>query len=142
MAACFARLKTLAGDWLQKDEKTGKESLLVRYRVTAAGSAVEETIFPGSPHEMITLYHLDGDHLVLTHYCAAGNQPHLRATAASTPERMEFECVSVGNVRSHDENHMHLAVLTIKDANHLSAVWTALANGKPSHEAKFDVRRK
>ena len=45
------------------------------YGVTAAGTAVMEALFPETDHEMLTVYHLEGNDLVLTHYCAMGNQP-------------------------------------------------------------------
>src|SRR5688500_4572531 len=91
--ACFERIKKLTGDWVEVDEKTGKETVMLRYRVIAGGSAVEEIIMPGEPHEMVTVYHLDGSSLMLTHYCAVGNQPRMKATAASTPAKIEFKCV-------------------------------------------------
>src|SRR5687768_10780544 len=68
--AAFERIKQLAGDWMEKDPKTGKEMVMTRFRVTANGTAVEEIVMPGAPHEMVTIYHLDGDSLLLTHYCA------------------------------------------------------------------------
>ena len=35
---------------------------------------------PDTPAETVTTYHLDGDALMLTHYCGLGNQPRLRLT--------------------------------------------------------------
>lgn len=141
--ACFARLKSLAGDWVQTDAKTGKSQVALRYRLTAGGTAVEEVEFPGAPHEMVTLYHMDGDNLVLTHYCGLGNQPHMRATDASTPEKIFFECSGEGgNMKSHEDMHMHALKLTLAGRDHLLAEWTLSSGGKPGHEAKFDVRRK
>ena len=141
--ACFSKLKTLAGDWMTKDPQTGKEVLALRYKVTAAGSALEETIFAGEPHEMVTLYHLDNGSLVLTHYCALGNQPHLKATEASTPSKMEFTCIGGGNMKSESDMHMHHADVTIKDADHVVTHWAAYKDGKPAgHEVSFEVHRK
>src|SRR5690348_2757738 len=74
-AACFERLKSLAGDWMGKGPG-GQEITMLRFRVTAGGSALEETEFPGTDHEMVTVFHMDGDRLALTHYCHLGNQPH------------------------------------------------------------------
>ena len=52
------------------------------FRVTAGGSAVEETVFPGTEQEMVTLYFVRDGRLQLTHYCMAGNQPHMLAQPA------------------------------------------------------------
>src|SRR5262249_20363265 len=73
------RMKTLAGTWLAtgKDGKPTDQVVSV-VRVTAAGSAVHETLFPGQPHEMISIYYRDGADLMMTHYCALGNQPHMK----------------------------------------------------------------
>jgi hypothetical protein len=142
-AACFAKMKTLAGDWVTKDEKTGKDVLALRYKVTAAGSAVEETIFAGEGHEMITIYTVDGDNLVLTHYCALGNQPHLKATTASTPSKMEFKCAGGGNMKSENDMHMHHAEFAFTSNDKFTSRWSAFKDGKPAgHEATFEVHRK
>src|SRR5690242_9923644 len=72
------RLKALAGTWVEAD-KDGKptDKVVSVVKVTAAGSTVHETLFPGTPMEMISVYHLDGADLVMTHYCALGNQPRM-----------------------------------------------------------------
>src|SRR5690242_6473548 len=80
-------MKRLAGDWIQVGpDGKASDQVVATYRVTAGGSAVEETLFAGTPHEMVTVYHMDGDDLVLTHYCVAGNQPHMKAEKQSDPK--------------------------------------------------------
>src|SRR3954463_13673328 len=78
--AGLERLKKLAGTWVAAD-KDGKptDQVVSVIKVTAGGSAVHETLFPGQAMEMISLYHLDGTDLVMTHYCALGNQPRMKA---------------------------------------------------------------
>ena len=86
----FEQLKGLAGTWEGEPEGEGaeaeaetKEAGVVKHeiQVSAAGTVVMETMAPGTDHEMINMYHLDGEDLVLTHYCAGGNQPpHPRQT--------------------------------------------------------------
>src|SRR5258708_12842309 len=83
-SASLERFKALAGDWVAAEDgdMVKKGDLVARYAVTASGSAVVETVFPGSEHEMVTVYHADGSDLVLTHYCMEGNQPRMRARDA------------------------------------------------------------
>ena len=59
-------------------------------KVTAAGSAVHETIFPGTGHEMVSMYHADGKDLIMTHYCALGNQPRMKLDPKSSVDKGEF----------------------------------------------------
>jgi hypothetical protein len=80
----FDRFRALAGEWVaaEDSEMVKKGDLVARYEVTSGGSAVIETVFPGTPHEMVTVYHADGEDVVLTHYCL-GNQPRMRARGSS-----------------------------------------------------------
>ena len=78
----FEKLKSLAGTWDATMLKPDGEKTTVEYRVTAHGTVVMQTMFVGTPHEMINMYTVDGDALVATHYCSAGNQPTLRFNAA------------------------------------------------------------
>ncbi len=142
--ACFAKLKKLSGDWTHKDDKTGKETVMVKYRVISAGSAVEEELMPGSPESMTSIYHLDNGNLVMTHYCAIGNQPHLKATAASSPTKMEFDCIGGGgNMKSENDMHIHHLVINVLSDDHIVAEWSANSNGKQAGAAdKFEYYRK
>jgi hypothetical protein len=140
-AACFEQLKKLAGEWVSKGAD-GNETLALKFRVTAGGSAVEEVFFPGLPHEMVSIYHMDGKDLVMTHYCAVGNQPRFKATASSTPKKIVFECTGVGNAKSHDDMHIHGGVIEPQGSDKLVAVWSGFVDGKLAHEAKFEATRK
>src|SRR5690242_19983450 len=63
-------LKQLAGDWVEVKDGKPTDKVASSIRVTSGGSTVQETLFPGTDHEMVTMYHLDGADLVLTHYCS------------------------------------------------------------------------
>lgn len=136
-------MKKLAGDWVQvgPDGKTS-DQVVATYRVTAAGSAVEETLFAGSPHEMVTVYHMDGDDLVLTHYCVTGNQPHMKAEKQADPKRLVFHCTGGTNMKSENDEHMHQATLVFKDDDHLHSEWQDVKDGKNAFTATFDLARK
>jgi hypothetical protein len=131
-AAALARFKSLAGEWLAAEdgEMAKKGTLVARYAVTASGSAVVETVFPGTPHEMVTLYHAEGRDLVLTHYCVNGNQPRMRARDAAAP-RIEFAFDGGANVDPRRGRHMHSAVFEFVGPDELKNAWTEHADGKP-----------
>jgi hypothetical protein len=139
----FDALKQLAGDWVQVD-KDGKASdkITSSVRVTSAGSAIQETLFPGTDHEMITMYHLDGEELVLTHYCALGNQPHLRAKPGNDVNKIVFEFVSSTNLKSKDDHHMNSAILTLEGKDRYKAEWASCKDGKACHQVSFEMVRK
>jgi hypothetical protein len=54
--AAFERMKSLAGEWSDPALGEGAAGKVV-YKVTANGSAVMETLFPGTGHEMVTMNH-------------------------------------------------------------------------------------
>src|SRR5438045_3295890 len=82
--AGLEKMKKLAGSWVEAD-KDGKptEKVVSVFKVIGGGSTVHETIFPGTPMEMVSVYHLDKGELVMTHYCVLGNQPRMKADPKS-----------------------------------------------------------
>jgi hypothetical protein len=137
------RFKALAGDWVSADdnEMAKKGDLVARYTVTGAGSAVVETIFPGSPHEMVTVYHADGPDLVLTHYCTEGNQPRMRARDV-TGTRFDFAFDGGANIDPQHDRHMHSASVELVSADEIRSAWNELADGKPVFTANVHLLRK
>ena len=101
-----------------------------------------EVLFPGTDHEMVTVYHQDGDDLLLTHYCAAGNQPRMKCRAGSDPNQLVFEFVDATNMRSPQDAHMHAGTLTIIDPQHIQAKWQGYADGKPTDPHVFNLVRR
>jgi hypothetical protein len=133
------RFKQLAGEWVGKEDGKGDEVHAI-YRVTSNGSAVMETLFPGTNHEMITMIHPDGDSLVLTHYCAIGNQPHMKAKIDGN--KYDFDFVSGTNMKSENDMHMHGVSYTFVNDDTLRATWTMYRDGKKVHSAVFEMKRK
>ncbi len=87
------------------------------------------------------MYHMNGGDLMLTHYCATGNQPRMRLVPSGDPNTLVFDFVDGSNMKMADQ-HMHTAKITFVDADHLRAAWTSYVDGKPAGDAKFDVARK
>jgi len=138
-AARFEKLKGLAGDWTKSG---GDGSVEASYRVTAGGTAVMETLFPGTPHEMVTVFTVDKGDLVLTHYCAAGNQPRMKADRGGDASSIAFKFDGGGNIKSTKDGHMHEASFAFKDADHLTSTWQFYTDGKPGEKKEFDLIRK
>lgn len=144
--ANLEKMKSLVGTWVEAD-KDGKptETVVSVIKLTAGGSAVHETFFPGQPHEMVSVYTADGPDLVMTHYCMLGNQPRMKADPKSAANQIKFDFAGGGNLDPKKDKHMHGATLTIVDADHISIDGVGWDNGAPSkemcHEMKL-VRKK
>lgn len=139
-AALIDQVKALEGTWTMTGED-GKAQTAAVFAVTSSGSVVREVMFPGQPHEMTNLYHMDGDSLLLTHYCAAGNQPTMRAHAGPNAHVLTFELDSVSNMTRSNELYMGGLTLTLKDANTLEAHWTSFIEGKVEGTTDFTMTR-
>jgi hypothetical protein len=141
--AAFELFRALAGDWVAADdgEMYRKGDVVARYAVTASGTAVVETVFPGSPHEMVTVYSADGPDLVLTHYCMEGNQPRMRAKNAKGP-RLDFAFDGGTGIEPKKDRHMNSASIEFVGADEIRTVWTEIEAGKPVFVAKSRLVRK
>jgi hypothetical protein len=144
VGAPFERLKNLAGEWVAAEdgEMFKKGDVVSRYAVTASGSAVVETVFPGSPHEMVTVYHADGPDLVLTHYCMEGNQPRMRAKNPKGSSRLDFAYDGGTGIDPKKDRHMNSATIDFVGPDELATVWTEIEAGKPVFVAKSRLVRK
>jgi hypothetical protein len=142
-ASAFERFKALAGEWIDVDGVAGpKGAVLATYRLTGAGTAVVETLFPGSKHEMTTVYHRDGRDLVLTHYCAGGNQPRMRARTV-TGNTVAFAFDGGTNFDPAVDAHMHEAQIEFISAHEVRARWQSWDKGQPApHAPSFRLQRK
>lgn len=142
--AAFSRLKGLAGEWKVDEKMEGHPAHAgkVDYRVTANGSVVMETLFAGTDHEMISMYHLDGDDLRLTHYCAARNQPHLKLDrAASTPDALVFAFDGGTGFDPAKDFHMHSGRIAFRGAGRVESEWDGYKGTEKMHSAKFVLIR-
>jgi hypothetical protein len=141
--AAFEHLKSLAGEWQGQAAHGPQQSFpaTVTYRLASNGTVVMETLMPGTPHEMISMYHLDGGDLVMTHYCGIGNQPHMKLdTTASTPNELKFAFVGGTNLDAAKDAHIHAGALKF-DGAALHADWAFWAGGKEVGHNVFNLQR-
>jgi len=137
--ASFDKLKTLAGNW---EGAAGGTTSKVSYRVISNGSVLEETMQNGTEDTMVTIYHLDGDRLMVTHYCGAGNQPRMVATPdPGKPNVFAFKFLDATNLSSTQVGHMRDLVLTVVDKDHITQQWTWHAQNKEEKMELFKFTR-
>jgi hypothetical protein len=127
----FGKLKTLVGKWectSSCNHEGMPKKMVVTYRLTSGGSALIETIFPGTSHEMVSVYHGDGDELVMTHYCMLGNQPQMRCDdPKATPMVFAFDG---GTGVSSKGPYMRSLKVTFIDKDHFNQEWEFYDGGK------------
>jgi hypothetical protein len=133
----FEQLKSLNGTWEGKDPKG--QPVQVDYRVTSNGSALMSEI--KGDEDMISMFHLDGERLLMTHYCGAGNQPRMVASTSPDGRTITFDFLDATNLASPDAGHMNRLVISLLDANHHTEEWVYSDHGKEMKEV-FDLRRK
>ena len=150
----FDKLKTLGGSWEGHVTTTPSmegmdrpnAAMLVTMRVTSRGNAlVHEMKEAGTPDDPtkydhpVTMFYLDSDRLLLTHYCDAGNRPRMAARVSPDGKTFEFDFVDIAG--STQYGHMQHAVFTVVDANHHTEDWTYMMPGDKPVVAHLDLQR-
>ncbi|MBC8066194.1 MAG: hypothetical protein H7Y17_15285 [Chlorobia bacterium] len=134
----FEQLKKLAGTWEMKGP--AGESMKVHYKVSGAGNTLIETQFPGDAHEMVSVYHMDGKDLLMTHYCAAGNQPTMKYKPGKDSKVLFFDFIRGTNMKPKDM-HIHTAKIMLKGKDQIQSDWTGFVNGKKGPTTAFNLKR-
>lgn len=148
-ASAMAFLSTTSGDWGSGSGQyehggvapAGNRST-VSVKTKAAGSAVVHTYAQGTPGEMETIFHMDGDQLLLTHYCALQNAPVLKFVKSNNPGELKFEFLGGTNFDPKVDAHLHESTFVIKDKDTIEQRSTVFANGKANPELKSVLHRK
>jgi hypothetical protein len=151
----FDTMKTLAGTWEAAavtmdppapDMKMDKP-LRISLRVTSRGNALVHEMNELGPNDdptktdhPVTMFYLDNDRLLLTHYCDAGNRPRMVAKSSPDGKTVDFDFLDVAGDLTY--GHMQHAKFIVVDANHHIEEWTFLMPGdKPMH-ARMELARK
>ena len=137
-AEAFDRLSSLKGEW--KGEIKGIDTTLI-CTVTANSSALMEQCRPGKGPEMITMFTVDGDHLIATHYCSAKNQPQMATPAITDAQRpLAFSLVRVTGLKSADDWHNTGLTVIQEDNDHLTQEWSYQFKGKTGEDTFYFTR--
>jgi hypothetical protein len=125
----FEQLSSLVGEW--KGVQDGIDITLI-YTLTADGSTLMEEFRPVKGPVMMTMFTVDGDHLIATHYCSAGNQPQMVTETISEPQNkaLVFSLVRVTGMKTPEDWHNTGLEVLLEDNDHLTQKWTYLYKGK------------
>jgi hypothetical protein len=141
----FNLIKALVGDWQGSYEWIGKNRkgpMNARYYLTGNGTAVVEDLIVDGNANMTTVYHLDGADLRATHYCAAGNQPRLKATSTEGDNKVvKFHMVDITNMPTPEAGHVRDLELRLTSASQITILFTFAGSGKESVE-RIELARK
>ena len=124
----FDRLASLKGEW--EGQQDGVKINLI-YTLTANGSALMEEFRPERGPVMITMFTVDGDHLIATHYCSTKNQPQMvTSTITDAQKPMAFSLARITGLKSPDDFHNTGLTVIQEDNDHLTQEWTYQSKGK------------
>ncbi len=149
----FDKLKTLAGSWEGRVTTTPPQPAMgdgaltdISLRVTSRGNAMVHEMKaagtlddPARYDHPVTMFYLDSDRLLLTHYCDAGNRPRMFGKMSPDGKTVEFDFLDVAGGTQY--GHMHHAVFAFVDANHHTEDWTFIMPGDKPLQAHFDLQR-
>jgi hypothetical protein len=125
----FERLTSLVGEWKMTQ---GDTEVKLIYTLVANGSTLMEELRPGTEAPMITMFTVDGDHLIATHYCSAGNQPQMTTKTIADPsaKSLAFSLSHVYGMKAPGDWHNTGLTVTLEDKQHLTQIWTYEYDGK------------
>ena len=130
--AVFAQLQSLVGTW-EGTFANGRQHT-VTYRPTANNTALVETWTMSATRESMTIYTLDGDMLLATHYCPQGNAPRLKLTPNREGGKLRFEFRDGMNVQVKDKSHQHAFWIRFLGKDSFERSETYVMNGSNAAE--------
>jgi hypothetical protein len=142
----FEKLKALEGTW------EGKMNVIpampsvdgmptkVQFRVFSRGHTLMHDLKPsGLPDEPVTMFVVDNDRLLLTHFCDGDNRPRMVGKTSADGKTIEFDFLDITG--KLNVGHMHHAVFTFIDENHHTEEWTYMMPGDKPARMRVDFQR-
>ena len=138
----FEKMKSLAGSW---QGTIMGISINITIRLASSGTAILHEGNrgaggqPGPPDQEITMFYLDGDRLLATHYCDAGNRPRFEGKLSPDGKTIEFSFLDVaGGTKGGLVKRM---AFTMIDANHHGVELTFIMPDGKSVEVRGEFER-
>ena len=139
--AAFKQLASLVGEWEAIQENVPVKET---YTLTAKGSVLMSETKPAGSEPMITMFTVDGDHLIATHYCIAGNQPQMVTQSIGDLEKdgLTFSFARVTGMKTPEDWHNTDLMVKLDDKDHMTQRWSYLYKGKTGTTIFHYTRKK
>ncbi|MCZ8195961.1 MAG: hypothetical protein ACK5SF_15950 [Hyphomonadaceae bacterium] len=134
----YEKMTTMIGEWQSKDHP----ALRIVFEPTADGSVIVERWMVGERIHSMTVYHLNGEALMATHYCPQGNQPRLIMESGSVENRISFSFHDATNLRSLEESHQHQLSFDLSKTEYITRGETYRQGASSNQTAMVLVRVK
>jgi len=128
----FEQLKTLVGNWRATDPSNNTS---VEVKLIANGTALVETWTMSPTRQSMTVYTLDGQRLLATHYCPQGNAPRLAFNKTDSTGAHHFEFIDGTNLHL-EGSHEHAFWIRKDPSGTLTRNETYISNS-----AKYDPKK-
>jgi hypothetical protein len=136
-AKAFEKMKLLAGTW--EGKSSDGHAVSDRFEVTSAGGSLMSELNAEEP--MTSMFYLDGNTLMMTHFCPSKNQPRMKATVSPDGSTITFDFLDATNLATAETGHMHRAIYILVGPDALAEEWTWRQNGKETKD-HFELHRK
>lgn len=143
----YSKLKALAGNWEGPVTNIPAQPMMagkigqISLRLTSSGNALmHELTMNGMKDDPITMFYVNEDQFLLTHYCDAGNRPRMIGKLSPDGKTLDFDFIDITGPTKY--GHMHHAKFTFIDDNHHTEEWTYMLPGDKPARALFDLQRK
>lgn len=138
--AVFKQLTSLIGEWQGSENGV---ALHITYTLLANGTALMEQMAAAGESPMITMFTVHGDQLLATHYCVAGNQPQMAASAPNDlKDGLTFSLLRITGMKTPGDWHNTGVTISLDDSDHMTQRWTYAYKGKTGTNVFHYSRKK
>ena len=133
--AALERLKGLKGTWSITDDRGSQPQRVATFRSGAGNILILDE------GGQLTVFHLDNDKLVLTHYCGSGNQPRMRVQALDD-RRIVFAMYDITNLSQPKAYHTKGLDIVFLSDDRVDLLYRGTKDGSESTQRVQLARKK
>ena len=134
--AAFERLKRLVGTWNSTMKGRSGSAQVTTYKMAGGGRVLVQD----DGETLTNAFHLDVDKLMVTHYCASGNQPRMRVREVDD-RHIAFEMFDITNLANPQGYHTtHLDIVFVSP-DRIDLAYRGTSGGRETTQL-FELTRK